>query len=103
MIYHPEKHHRRSIRLQGYDYTQPGAYFITLCAYNHECLFGDVIDGNVLLNALGRCVESTWFDLPRHNPHVSLDAFIVMPNHGHGIVVLNDGIIVGAGSVVGAG
>lgn len=84
---------RRSIRLKGYDYSQPGAYFITVCTRNKECLFGEVINGEVILNEYGQCVEFTWKDLPNHNPNILLDAFIIMPNHVHGIV-----IIVGAGS-----
>jgi REP-associated tyrosine transposase len=89
MAYDPKKHHRGSIRLKGYDYSQPGPYFITLVAYQRRLLFGE-IDGNVMrLNRNGEIVSQTWRDLPRHYAHVKLDAFVVMPNHVHGIVVLN--------------
>lgn len=106
MKYNPEKHHRRSIRLKGYDYTQPGWYFITICVQNRECLLGTIRNGEMILNDYGKIVEFTWFDLPNHNAHVILDQFGIMPNHVHGIIVLDD-IHVGAGSVgagsVGAG
>ena len=74
MPYDPQRHHRRSIRLRGYDYTTPGAYFVTLCAHRRACLFGEVADGRVHLNALGRAVLARWKALPRH-ARVRLDAF----------------------------
>ena len=84
----PHKHHRRSIRLKGYDYTQPGAYFVTLCTWQRECLFGDVMGGEIRLNEMGRIVLHAWQDLPRHYPYLHLGAFCVMPNHVHAIMVL---------------
>jgi putative transposase len=90
MAYDPEKHHRRSIRLKGYDYTQPGAYFITICTHGRECLFGEIIDGEMHLNEAGQIVVQTWQDLPNHVPNVQLDAFVVMPNHVHGIIIITD-------------
>jgi putative transposase len=90
MAYDPEKHHRRSIRLKGYDYTQPGAYFITICTHGRECLFGEIIDGEMHLNEAGQIVVQTWQDLPNHVPHVQLDAFVVMPNHVHGIIIITE-------------
>jgi len=102
--YDPDRHHRRSIRLKEYDYTQAGAYFVTICAYQWECLFGDVRDGEMVLSEYGRIVQETWDDLPNHYPHVELDAWVVMPNHVHGIIVLAPDVdVVGAGPVVGAG
>ena len=92
MKYDPTKHHRRSMRLPGYDYTQPGAYFVTVCTQNRECMFGDVVEGQIALADPGRMVESLWRDLPEHYPGVALDEFVVMPNHLHGIIIL-----VGAG------
>ena len=92
MSYTPT-YHRRSIRLKGYDYAQPGAYFVTICTQNRECLFGEVVDGAMRLNALGEIVQRTWCDLPNHVDGVVLDALVVMPNHVHGIIM-----IVGAGS-----
>ncbi|HXH08955.1 MAG TPA: transposase [Alphaproteobacteria bacterium] len=84
----PEHHHRRSIRLKGYDYTQPGAYFVTICTQNRACLFGEVVDGKMLLNDAGRMVQTAWDEIPVHYAGVAIDAFVVMPNHMHGIVVL---------------
>lgn len=96
MTYDPEHHHRRSIRLKGYDYSQPGAYFVTICTQNRACLFGDVVDGKMRLNDIGRIVEQCWYHIPVHFAHVQLDAFMVMPNHVHGIIVLVDSGNVGA-------
>ena len=86
--YDPFRHKRRSIRLRGYDYSSPGAYFITICAHGHESLFGTVTDGRLILNGYGKIVRECWYDLPRHYPHVTIDAFVVMPNHVHGVIVL---------------
>jgi REP element-mobilizing transposase RayT len=88
MPYDPERHHRRSIRLRGYDYSQAGAYFVTICTDQREPLFGEVVDGNMALNPFGGIVDATWNDLPNHFSHVELDAFVIMPNHVHGIIVL---------------
>jgi len=108
MTYDPQRHHRRSIRLKGYDYTQPGAYFITICTRGRECLFGEIIDGEMHLNEAGQIVVQTWQDLPNHISNVQLDAFVVMPNHVHGIIIITERAGgVGTGSVgarvVGAG
>jgi len=84
----PDRHHRRSIRLKGYDYTQPGAYFITICTRDRVCLFGEVIDGEMRLNPLGEIVRQCWWAIPEHFSHVVLDEFVVMPNHVHGIIVI---------------
>ncbi|WNZ26256.1 transposase [Leptolyngbya sp. NK1-12] len=86
--YDPQKHHRRSIRLKGYDYTTAGAYFITLCTHQRECLFGTIEDGQMQLSLLGQIVQSCWLRLPQHFQSVELDAFVVMPNHVHGIIWL---------------
>ncbi len=86
MPYDPKKHHRRSIRLKGYDYTQPGAYFITICTQNRECLFGEVVDGRMVLNELGQVARECWLAIPDHFPHSRLDEFVIMPNHVHGII-----------------
>ncbi|HOK59079.1 MAG TPA: hypothetical protein PKZ07_19890 [Sedimentisphaerales bacterium] len=87
-----QQHHRHSIRLKGYDYSLSGAYFVTICMYDRACLFGAVVDGDMRLNDAGRVVYDVWNDLPNHYGYVELDAFVVMPNHVHGIIV-----IVGAG------
>jgi len=88
MIFDPDVHHRRSIRLKDYDYSQPGAYFVTICAKGRECLFGHVIDGMMLPNDSGKIAVSCWHDLTTHYEYVGLDAFVVMPNHVHGIIIL---------------
>jgi putative transposase len=81
-------HRWRSIRLKGYDYAQAGAYFITICAQDRECLFGDVVDVAVILSSPGRIIWEAWCELPEHYQHVQLNAFVVMPNHVHGIIML---------------
>jgi REP element-mobilizing transposase RayT len=91
----PQKHHRKSIRVPGYDYSQSGAYFVTIVTYQRECLFGEVVDGEMFLNKNGQIVEYAWNDLPNHYPHVDLGTYIIMPNHFHGIIFLLD--TVGAG------
>nr|WP_315862938.1 transposase [Thermosynechococcus sp. NK55a] len=88
MPYDPERHHRRSIRLKGYDYTQPGAYFITICTHDRACLFGEVVEGQMRLNEAGHIAQQCWTDIPNHFPHIQLDEFIIMPNHVHGILVI---------------
>jgi putative transposase len=90
MPFDPKTHHRRSIRLKGYDYAQPGAYFITTVTWQRGLLFGDIVGGEMVLNPSGRIVQNAWSDLPRHYPHVEFGAFIIMPNHVHGILVLVD-------------
>ncbi len=98
MTYDPEKHHhRRSIRLKGYDYSQAGAYFVTLCAQDRACLFGEVVDGEMRLNDAGRMVEKWWDQLNHKFSAVQTDEYIVMPNHFYGIVVIQ---FVGAGLCV---
>ena len=86
--YDPDKHHRRSIRIPGYDYAQPGAFFVTVCTQERECLFGDVIDGRTQLSDAGHMIQSVWDALPQRYPGVDIDAFVVMPNHVHGLIVL---------------
>lgn len=95
MPFDPQIHHRRSVRLRQYDYSRPGAYFVTVCTQNRECLFGDVGNGSVRLNEWGNVVRACWLETPRHFPNVQLDAFVVMPNHFHAIVIIHD--FVGAG------
>lgn len=96
MKFNPGIHRRRSVRLKGWDYASRGAYFVTVCAHGRECAFGEVRSGRVALNEAGRVVESAWNDLPRHYPRAGLDAFVVMPNHVHGILVIGKGSYVGA-------
>ena len=77
---------RRSIRLQNYDYSSPGEYFITICTNNRECLFGDVVSGKMVLNECGKIADEYWTQIPHKYKNVFLDAFVVMPNHIHGII-----------------
>ncbi len=90
MKFNPEIHHRRSIRLNGYDYAGDGAYFVTICVQGRECLFGKVAEGDVRLNPAGEIVKDVWERLPERFPAIVLDQFVVMPNHFHGIIVMND-------------
>ncbi len=82
------KRRRRSIRLQGYDYTRQGAYFITICTRNRACLLGDIVGGRMHLSEAGRLAQAAWEDLPHHYPHVQIDVWVIMPNHMHGIIIL---------------
>lgn len=90
MKYDPAKHHRRSIRLKGYDYSQAGVYFITICTWQRECLFGEIVNGEMQLNPWGKIVKLHWQNLPKYHRHLELDEFVIMPNHLHGIIVLID-------------
>lgn len=92
MKFDPKIHHRRSIRLQGYDYSQVGAYYVTIVINRRECILGEIINGEMLLNQFGKIVQHTWFDLPKHYSHIELGTFCIMPNHVHAVI-----IIVGAG------
>ncbi|GIV57355.1 MAG: hypothetical protein KatS3mg042_0268 [Rhodothermaceae bacterium] len=91
MPYVPERHHCRSIRLRGYDYTRDGAYFVTLCVRDRVCRFGEVVNGAVRLSAAGRIVAEAWTWLAMQYPYVALGAWVVMPDHVHGIIVMGDG------------
>ncbi len=82
-------HERRPTRLPGYDYSQPGAYFVTICVKDRLCLFGSVVDGTMVPNDAGRMVTTTWSEMPDHYGDVTLDQFVVMPNHVHGVILLN--------------
>ncbi|MCJ7458451.1 MAG: transposase, partial [candidate division Zixibacteria bacterium] len=84
-----EKHHRRSIRLKEYDNSHPGAYFVTVCAYNWKHLFGEIVNSKMRLNRIGKMIQSVWSELPQNYQGVNTDAFVVMPNHIHGIIVLS--------------
>ncbi|NCC26025.1 MAG: transposase [Deltaproteobacteria bacterium] len=79
---------RRSIRLQGYDYSQAGAYFVTICTQNRECLFGEIENGEMRLNDAGRMVADEWLKTAEIRDEIELDEWVVMPNHFHGIVVV---------------
>jgi REP element-mobilizing transposase RayT len=96
-VYEPEKHRRRSIRLKGYDYSQAGAYFVTVCTHNREYLFGNVVNDETVLSRYGKIVENVWYNLTNHYLNIKLDASVVMPNHIHGIIILMEMDNVGAG------
>jgi putative transposase len=89
------RHHRKSIRLPGYDYTQAGAYFVTVVTWQRDCLFGDVVNGEMQLNDFGKIVLEEWERGPVVRPNIALGADVVMPNHFHGILII-DGNVVGA-------
>jgi len=93
--YNPNIHHRRSIRLKGYDYSQAGLYFITICLKNRKCLFGKIENNKMILNDAGKMVETQWLALPQRFQNIKLHEYIVMPNHFHAILE-----IVGATLVV---
>jgi REP element-mobilizing transposase RayT len=86
MKYDAKIHHRRSIRLNHYDYSLPGAYFVTICTFGKLCIFGQVVGDQMRENDCGRIVREQWLDTVRIRPQVELDAFTVMPNHLHGIL-----------------
>jgi putative transposase len=90
MPYDPNIHHRRSVRLQGYDYSRGGAYFITICTQDRTRLLGEIIDGQMSLSAAGQMIEEVWAGLPMRFPTIVLDAFVVMPDHLHGVLILSD-------------
>lgn len=89
--YDPAIHHRRSIRLRGYDYRQAGAYFVTISTYQYAPIFGEIADDAMRLNAYGQIVAEDWHWLADHHESVELDAFVIMPNHLHGIIVITNG------------
>jgi len=86
--YNPKIHHRRSIRLKGYDYSKEGSYFITICCQDRICRFGQVENGEMVLNELGLEAYNEWTKLTERFPNMEMDVFQIMPNHMHGIVVL---------------
>lgn len=87
--YNPQKHHRKSIRLKGYDYSQAGLYFITICTQNREHYFGEIQNGKMILSPMGVLADILWYEIPHHTQFVALGDFVVMPNHIHGILVID--------------
>jgi putative transposase len=88
MKYDPDFNHRRSIRLNGYDYSTSGAYFITICTHDREHLFGDIVNEMMEFNTCGDIARSHWQQLAQYHPNIIMDESIVMPNHLHGIIIL---------------
>ena len=90
MVFDPEIHRRRSIPYKGHDYSQPGAYFVTICAWNRECIFGQDTGTRVALTPEGEIVREERLKTPTHRSYVRLDQFVVMPNHFHGVLFLEE-------------
>jgi putative transposase len=90
MKYNPEIHHRRSIRLKGYDYSQNGAYFITLCTQDRKSIFGNIVNGEMQLSPFGIIARDEWLKTSEMRKNIEMDEFVVMPNHFHGIIVIDD-------------
>lgn len=109
--YNPDIHHRRTVRLKGYDYSLSGLYFITICTHNRQHLFGEISvgagskpalddkssqisnsveDASILINEYGKIVENIWKDLINHSCGIVLHEFVIMPNHIHGIIEINN-------------
>ena len=82
---------RRSLRYKGYDYTAPGAYFVTICAFQGRCSFGQITEYTMIGNPVSQIVERCWAEIPQHYPQVALDESTVMPNHVHGILWITEG------------
>ena len=89
MIYNPDNHHRQSIRLKGHNYSQAGAYFVTICSWKRECLFGEVVNGEMRLNEQGGIAYREWHRSSVIRKEIELDIFVIMPNHIHGIVIIH--------------
>ncbi len=90
MNYNPDIYHRRSIRLKGYNYSQAGLYFITLCTQGSLHLFGKITNDEMVLKDSGMMIEKWWNELKNRFPNIELDEFIIMPNHFHGIIQINN-------------
>jgi REP element-mobilizing transposase RayT len=86
MKYNPDVHHRRSIRLKDYDHSQPGAYFVMICTKDRECYFGDITNGEMVLNDAGWMIDKWWRKIPDKFPRAESEIYVIMPNHLHGII-----------------
>jgi REP element-mobilizing transposase RayT len=81
---------RKSVRLKGHDYAAAGKYFVTICTYNRDCIFGNVIDGTMHLSAAGRILNEEWLKTSDIRPGIELDVFVIMPDHFHAIIIIKD-------------
>ena len=90
MLYDLQNHNRQTIRLKGYDYAQPGAYFVTICAWQRACLFGKIENGVIYLEQAGQDAQSEWLRLAKRFHNADFSEFVVMPDHVHGIIVIKD-------------
>ena len=88
MTFNPEIHRRQSYRLKGWDYSQPGLYFVTICVKDRKCLFGDIVDGRMVLSNEGKIIEEEWLNTEEVRKNFKLDEWVIMPNHVHGIIVI---------------
>lgn len=91
--YNPDLHHRRSIRLRGYDYSLPGAYFVTIYTQHQVCLFGEIENGKMILNDAGKIVCGEWVKSAELRNEIILDEFVVMPNHFQGIIMITESAV----------
>ena len=92
MVFNPDIHQRQSIRLKSYDYSKAGAYFVTICVREKECLLGDVVGGVMRLSEMGEIVREEWLKSSIIRGEIKLDEFVIMPNHMHGIIwICNNG------------
>jgi len=92
MAYNSDIHNRHSIRLKDYDYSQNGAYFVTICAWQRECLFGEIVNSEMVSNDMGRIVVNEWEKTAQIRSNVDLDVFSVMPNHFHALFLIHDNV-----------
>jgi REP element-mobilizing transposase RayT len=97
--YNPDTHHRRTIRRQEYDYSQRGAYFMTICTHDRECLFGEIINDAVNMNEYGRIIAEEWAALAELRDEIEMGEFVVMPNHFHGIIIFTADIDHAVGAI----
>jgi len=100
MKFDPQKHHRRSIRLKNYDYSQKGAYYVTTNVQNRECLFGVIVNNEMVLSESGQMIDEQWSALPERFPNIELDLYQIMPNHFHGILMIVGAAFMAAPSLV---
>jgi REP element-mobilizing transposase RayT len=91
MNYNPKEHHRRSIRLKEYDYTNPNWYYLTICTHDKKNLFGEVINSKMILNDYGKIVDDEWLKTKELRKNIDLDEYVIMPNHFHGILIIERG------------
>jgi putative transposase len=92
MRFIPGTRNRRSVRLKEYGYVQAGAYFVTICTYNRDCLLGEVVGGEMRLNEYGEIARDEWIKTASIRANVVLDVFVIMPNHVHGIIMLSENV-----------
>jgi len=82
---------RRNLRVPDFDYSQPGAYYVTIVTHERKQLFGQIVDGEMVLNEIGKMVKEVWIAIPKHFPNVELGEFVIMPNHIQGIISITVG------------